>query len=197
MDPQTTYKYEVEKYHVRRSVKYHDYRRRFFDNLLNVSLFLAISSGPAMIFLSTIVDSENNADKLIGYLPAICASIFAGVALVGKAGVKAALHNELKTEFIRLRQDMERRANVSDQDVAEWTAARLAIETREPPINRVIDALCHNEVTQSMGVKDKTAYVRVLVWHRFVGPFTRYFDNSLRNYQENDKKSVWVSAAPF
>lgn len=190
--------YHDELFHLRRSVKYHDYRQRFFENVLNVSLFLAFASGPALVFL-TLTAYEPSAGaggmkEWLRYAPAVLTSIFTGVALIARAGTKAREHSELKVEFIRLRQDMERRRKAAtDEDaVAEWTAERLAIETKEPPINRVIDALCHNEVVQSMGIEDKTQYVRVLVWHRLLGPYTRYFDNGLRKYREGEKHSVWA-----
>ena len=188
--------YHNEMFHVRRSVKYHEYRQRFFENVLNVSLFLAFTSGPALVLLAITVGNGSSDDPhLIRYIPAILTSVFTGAALVAKAGTKANLHSELKVEFLRLRQDMEigrAEAQGSGQAVAEWTARRLGIETREPPINRVVGGLCHNEVLQSMGEKDDTQYVRVLVWHRLVGPFTRYFDNGLRQYKKGERRSVWV-----
>lgn len=177
---------------VRRSVKYHTYRQRFFENILNLSLFMALASGPALVFLATTADPpDGNWTK---YIPAIITSVFTGVALVGRVGAKANLHCQLKIEFIRLRQDMERRRGEAKDEgtVAEWTAQRLGIEAGEPPINRVVDGLCHNEVVEAMGIDDITQYVRVLVWHRLAGPFTRYFDNGLRKYEEGEKKSVWV-----
>ncbi len=186
--------YETEMYHVRRSVKYHDYRRRFFDNVLNFSLFLALLSGPAIVILS----GGESVAGVYAQSPAIITSIFAGVALVSKTSAKVMLHNDLKTEFIQLRREMELgRATATAEDVAKWTAERLRIEMREPPINRVIDALCHNEVVQSLGIEEKTEYVRVLKWHRLVGSFTRQFDSSLRHYEEDDKVSIWVSAYPL
>lgn len=199
--PSTQRLYKNEIFHVRRSVKYHDLRRRFFDNVLNVSLFLALASGPAFVFLSgaSPSDSQAHADW-VKYLPAVITSVFAGLALIAKAGTKSNLHNELKSDFIRLRQDMERGRhdeNMTEQDIANWTARRLDIETREPPINRVIDGICHNEVIQSMGIKTKTQYVRVLRGHRIVGPFTRAFDPGLRRYKKDEKAPSWmVESAP-
>ncbi len=190
--------YHDELFHVRRSVKYHDHRRRFFENVLNVALFLAFASGPALVFLAVAALEPPAAGAGTGgwlqYAPAVLTSIFTGAALVARVGAKAREHNELKVEFIRLRQDMERRRrDATDEDaVADWIAQRLAIETKEPPINRIVDALCHNEVVQSMGAKDKTQYVRVLVWHRLVGPYTRYFDNGLRKYRADESRSVWA-----
>ena len=187
-------RYDEELFHVRRSVKYHDHRRRFFENVLNVSLFLAFVGGPVFVLLSiTLQTDHKEASDWIKYTPILFTSVFTGVALVAKVGTKSNLHNELKVEFIRLRQDMERgRETMQDSDVSEWTAQRLAIETREPPINRVVDAICHNEVVQSMGIKKPTAYVRVLWGHRVVGPFVRSFDTGLRLYKKDEKGPAWV-----
>lgn len=189
--------YHNEIYHVRRSIKYHSHRQRFFENALNVSLFLAFGSGPVVVLLAVTADADADAAsnvEWLRYVPAIFTSVFTGAALVAKVGVKANLHGELKIEFIRLQQDMERRRlDAQDENaVADWTAQRLGIETREPPINRVVDGLSHNEVLHSMGEKDDTQYIRVLVWHRLVGSFTRYFDNGLRPYREGERRSVWV-----
>ena len=189
--------YRDELFHVRRSVKYHDHRRRFFENVLNISLFLALICGPSFLLLGMYAgqNADNTTVEVVDwlrYVPVILTSVFTGAALLSGTSSKSNLHNRLKTEFIRLRQEMERCQNREQSQVAEWTAKRLDIEVDEPPINRVVDAICHNEVLQSMGNTDATDYVRVLSWHRLIGPFTRYFDNNLRLYVQGEKGPNWI-----
>ena len=38
--------------------------------------------------------------------------------------------------------------------LAEFAARRLAIEADEPPVLRVLDALCHNELVTALGLDD-------------------------------------------
>ena len=182
-----------EMFHVRRSVKYHDNRWGFYDKILSASMFLALATGPALVALFAIESLRDMEPAWVRYLPAVFTSVFTGTALILRVNAKANLHSELRSSFIRLRKEMELgRGTMSDSDVAGWTAQRLDIETREFPINRVVDALCHNEVLQSMGVADHTKYVRVLTWHRIIGPYTRYFDKKLRLYQPGEKGPAWT-----
>ena len=189
--------YDDLHFHVRRSIKYHDHRKRFFENVLNWSIFIALVGGVAFIALSLYpadTSSGGSSVDLTRLLPGLITSLATSFALLSRASAKANLHNQIKTNFIRLRQEMERgRTDCTEEQIAEWRAQRLGIEVDEPPINRVVDAICHNEVTQSMGNEDARAYVRVLFRHRLVGIFTRHFDVSLRKYREGEKGPAVLS----
>lgn len=202
MDSEVKRLYEGELFHVRRSVKYHDQRKRFFENALNVAVFLALASGPMFMALGIGVDSAagtegtKNGSNFWKYVPGMITSVFAGMVLVSKAGAKANLHDRIKERFIELRQDMELAADtLTKQDVAKFTARRLGIEINEPPINRVVDAMSHNAVCQSMGEQRPTAYVKIKWRHRILGHFTRSFDSSLALYTKDDKGPGWLPRA--
>ena len=47
--------------------------------------------------------------------------------------------------------EMEGVEAVDARRIADWTRERLAIEAEEPPVLRVLDTLCHNELTRAMG----------------------------------------------
>ena len=203
MDSEVKRLYENELFHVRRSVKYHDHRKRFFENALNFAVFLALASGPMFMTLGIGIDSAAETDGTTNggsdfwkYVPGMITSVFAGMVLVSKAGAKANLHDRIRERFIELRQDMELAADTfTKQDVAKFTARRLGIEINEPPINRVVDAMSHNAVCQSMGEKRPTAYVKIRWRHRILGHFTRSFDTSLALYAEDDKGPGWLPRA--
>ena len=186
MDEATQAAYANELFHVRRSVKYHDRRNRFFENVLNGSMFVALIGGVAFIVLGLGMFSAQEME-MTRLIPGIITSMATAFALLSKSTMKSNLHNQLKARFIHLRQEMERNRDCTSGQVAEWTAQRLAIEVEEPPINRIVDAMCHNEVTYSMGHTEAQHYVRVRFWHRLFGPFTRYFDHRLRMYQEGER----------
>ena len=195
-------KYEKLLFGVRRSVKYHDRRRRFFENVVNFSMFVGLIGGVAFIGLGVHApdfdlahakaESASSVDW-VRVIPGTITSLAMAIALLSKATVKANLHNRLKVEFIRLRQDMERKPRHTKELVAEWTAQRLAIEADEPPINGVVDALCHNELSYSLGKTKPGSYVRIRWWHRLLGPFTRSLDDDIEMYKEGDEKGPWMS----
>ena len=45
-------------------------------------------------------------------------------------------------------------AGCDPERLAEWQAARLEIEANEPPVLRVLDALCHDEMIRVYGHGD-------------------------------------------
>ena len=165
-------------FHVICSVKYHSRRRRFYENVNNLMLFLAFLYSTATIssLLDVFVVAHLN-------LPAIIISMLLGITLVGRVGVKANDHNDLKRRFIRLQQSMELgRATMDETKIAGWREQRLQIEMDELPINRVVHAQCYNEVVKSLKILRDTEkrYVKIGFRHRAFGWITRAFDDSLK-----------------
>ena len=66
-----------------------------------------------------------------------------GQPAVFAPGLGARQHNDLAREFIGLERDLVRVGDVTPERLAELTARRLDIEAAEPPILRVLDAMCH------------------------------------------------------
>ena len=166
-------------FHVNCSVKYHARRRRHFENLNNGALFFAFLFSTAT--MSSLLGSES--ESLLTELPAIFTSVLVGVTLVGRVAAKASDHNDLKRRFIRLQQAMERgRESMNQAAIAGWWEERLEIEADEAPINRVVHALCYNEVVKSQKrIKDTDKkYVKILARHWVFGRLTRAFDDSLK-----------------
>lgn len=203
MDDRTRKLYGDEMFHVRRSVKYHDRRKRFFESVMSFALFLGFVAGPSFVLIGMYTDGsapiQGQEDTAVAvadwvkYVPAIVTSIVTGWALLAKANIKANLHDRLRSDYIRLRQEMERaKTDCTEQDVARFTATRTAIEDGEPPVKRVVDAICHNEVCLSLGVRKITSYVKVQPWHRWFGSFTHLFDEGPRLYRQDEKAPNWM-----
>lgn len=170
-------------FHVHCSIKYHARRRRFFENVNNMALFVAFLFSTAT--MSSLLDIPAGASGLVaflGELPAVATSVLIGLSLVGRVGTKANDHNDLKRRFIRLQQRLERdRGEVDEAIVGRLVEERLAIEADEPPINRVVQARCYNEVVKSLNTVQDTdkRFIKIRWRHRTLGWLTRAFDDSL------------------
>ena len=129
---------------IRRSARYHVKYQRVFDRIkigLNV---LTLTAGGATAILASLEASV--------FWYAVATSILAASSVVLDPDRVARLHNDLAREFI----DLERAAIAKEieptrEDVRELTDQRLLIEAKEPPPNRVIDAMAHNDLVRAMG----------------------------------------------
>ena len=133
---------------VRRSVRYHVRRERYFDRAHHFGAFVAALSGSA-----TITALLAGHPVLVTVAAAATALCGAGEMVFGLAR-KARLHSNLAHEFIAL----EKALIVAGEDLAEsrlreFEAVRLDIEAREPPVLRVLDAMCHDELVTALGIE--------------------------------------------
>nr|DAH57964.1 MAG TPA: SMODS and SLOG-associating 2TM effector domain family 4 [Caudoviricetes sp.] len=130
------------KFGVRRSCRYHDRRRAYFDTLHKITNVLTILLAGSVVF-SIAHEGSKDPSWLIGI--ALLASLLSAVDLVVGYAQKANLHRELKIRFAQLEIDIL----TGGEDKAalrEFTKARLTIEKDEPPVYRALDILCQNEL---------------------------------------------------
>lgn len=134
---------------IRRSVRYHNRRRLFFDRFhkITVSLSLIFGSVTVSIALSQV------ARPVVSVFAALVA-VFAAIDLVFDAPQFARIHNDLARRFIDLEREMVVLPSLSEEDIRNFTARRLEIEADEPPVLRVLNILCHNELMRAMGYAD-------------------------------------------
>jgi hypothetical protein len=71
----------------------------------------------------------------------------------------------------------------------ELVAERLAIEEKEPPILRVLDTLCHNELIRAEGY-DKTSYVKVNRVQRLLALFVDFNQSALETVARSESPPV-------
>ena len=134
---------------VRRSVRYHMRRQRFFERWHMFTSAMAVIFGSATVVMVL--------SKLSPWLTAgaaIIVTVFSAVDLVVGTSKAAGLHNDLARRFIALEKNMVLVGDPTEEDNRQFTADRLAIEADEPPILRVLDVLCHNELMRAMGFPD-------------------------------------------
>ena len=143
---------------VRRSVRYHTHRRRFYESWNTFTLIVALAGGSAAA-----------AAFLASAAPTLPAAVAALVALAGAADVAVGTsrlgnrHAVLAMRFIDLEKRFAHDRNLTDEEHEELVRARLDIEATEPPALRLLDVICHYELLKALGDKGKTP---VIPWWR-------------------------------
>lgn len=134
---------------VRRSARYHNRRRMFFDRLHKITVSLSIIFGSATVSVAL----SQAGRPWVSALAAMVA-VFGAIDLVFDAPQFARLHNDLARKFIDLEKEMVILPSLTGEHIRSFTAKRLEIESEEPPVLRVLNILCHNELMRAMGYAD-------------------------------------------
>ncbi len=128
---------------VRRSIRYHSRRQAFFERLDRWSAFVLLLLGSGAV---ASVLQDNKTWALIAGLGVTCVS---GLNLVFGFGVRASRHAQFVKDFTRFETRLQ--DDDSDETVAAVAKERLGVEAAEPPVMRVLDVICHNELLTAMG----------------------------------------------
>lgn len=158
----------ITMFGVRRSARYHERRRAFFEGVNTTILFLQVAAGSLAV--GTWIKSAHSEVGLIAL--AGLAGLLAAVNLVVGTQRKATLHSSLAQQFLRLERDMlpfEADREVSSEKVTEFQQARIELEETEPPKLRVIDLLCHNELVMGVSAYRNGKIYDVPAWKRWLG----------------------------
>ncbi len=144
---------------VRRSMRYHEARRAFFDGLHRVTAGLTVLLAGSVLF------DLARPGETAGWLLALAAVLSAWDVVVGYAAA-GARHQALKTRFGALEMALLDGA-ADDATWASHQRARLVIEQDEPPVYRMLDTVCHNDVMIAEGFSAGSShYVSVSPWQR-------------------------------
>jgi hypothetical protein len=142
---------------VRRSIRYHTRRRKFFDALSVWADFLIIISGGTALAFAV---GEPVKNKVTAVLAGII-SLIGTLDLVIGFSTKARDYHDLVKEFSALEREMTLMdTNRTQENLAKFINRRLEIEEEEPPILRVLNNYCHNELCRATG-KDKKYWVKI------------------------------------
>ena len=138
---------------IRRSIRYHMRRCRFFDSVSRVTSGASLIFGSSTLFMLL----YDKGPSWLAILPALvgAASI---IALVYEAPRMARLHSDLARRSIELEQKMVLTESPDESDIRQFTAQKLAIEIDEPPVHRVLDLLCRNEMILAEGQDESQLY---------------------------------------
>jgi hypothetical protein len=171
MNQQLLSENDLEKVHcllfgIRRSIRYHNRRRRFFDLVAKWSDALTAISGSATIVSVVSVKT--------GPLPitlAAATAILSAVNLVFDTKGNARLHHDLARQFTNVEKNLIKK-DLTRAQLDQAEADRLDIEAGEPPVLRVLDLICHNELSKALGYGRNAEY-NVTCWRAI---FANFFD---------------------
>lgn len=152
---------------VRRSIRYHSRRRMFFDRWQTVTSAVSVVFGSATVV--TILGA--NSPKF-AVMAAVVVTLASAVDLVVGTAKAARDHSDLAKRFISLEQAINGTQELDERTITQLENSRLDIEKDEPPVLRVLDTLCHNELMRAMGY-DHHDFKRVAWYQRF---FAQFFD---------------------
>lgn len=159
---------------VRRSVRYHNRRRAWFDRLDQTTNVLSLIFGSAAIYG---VLSQANANLAV--FSAATVTVFSAINLVVGSSQRARTHFDFARKFFELEREMNLVTKVSDESLRTITSERLSIEKDEPPVLRVLDSICYNEQILSMDYPTDQMIV-VGFWQRFFSPVLDFQASNLR-----------------
>lgn len=174
MEANLTDNWEGLLFDIRRSVRYHNRRRAFFDRLDQTTNVLSLIFGSAAIYG---VLSQANPNWAV--LSAAVVTIFSAVNLVVGSSQRARAHFDFARKYFELEQKMILVPDASEEVVREMTVERLSIEKDEPPVLRVLDSICYNEQLLAMDYPEDQM-VRVGFWQRFLSPVMDFQASKLR-----------------
>ena len=133
---------------VRRSIRYHSRRQAFFERADRCTDFMLLLLGSGAVALA--LQDHKTYTLAAGFGVAFIST----VKLVFTFGFNAGRHTQFVKDFTRLEKRLH--ADASDETIAAVTQERLDIEAGEPPVKRVLDVICHNELLAAMGYDAKT-----------------------------------------
>ena len=132
---------------IRRSVRYHDHRRKFYLNLRAWINFFTIIAGSATV--ASAVSASGS--QLVQWLAGAFVAVLAAFDLVVGTADKATLHTDLYRRFIRLEKRLLNSEAESMEALTSIESEQLDIEMDEPPVYHALNRSCHNEILRSEG----------------------------------------------
>lgn len=168
---------EVRKllFAVRRSRRYHQARRRFFDRWNTITNAITFVFGSVAIYTVLAL-----ADKpIVTILLAAAVSLAAVLNFVFGTTRKARLYHDLARDFINLESRILSVEKPTHEDLKQWTARRHEIEAGEPPVKEVLDILMHNKQALAQEIPEgKTIEERIYHVNAFQRALAQYIDVS-------------------
>lgn len=150
---------------VRRSIRYHDRRRSFFERMHRLTSVLTIILAGGVLFELAGTGSPAKWLQVVG----VVAATLAALDMVVGYSSRATQHANLRSRFADL-EIFVLKEGLAPDVWQRHQLDRLAIERDEPPIYRALDLLCHNEMLQAEGFSREKApehFASVNIWQRY------------------------------
>ena len=107
----------------------------------------------------------------------VATTLVSAVSLVLGSARMARLHDDLAKRFIKLECEMLKDPDASQEQLQSYCERRLEIEQDEPPVKRVLDILCHNELARAEGRADE---YHVGFFQRCFAQFFDFFPDAIK-----------------
>lgn len=161
--PDNVIKFDKERHDllwgVRRSVRYHMARKRFFLNWHHITSTLVVifTSSAATVLLTTAFDISGSGAVVVAALAAV-AAIAAALDMTLNVTQRAWTHGDLAKQWINLERDIVKSNPRDEAALKAFQDQRLAIEMDEPPVLEVLDIQIHNALCKAQGYAQSQHY---------------------------------------
>lgn len=163
---------------VRRSIRYHQRRRSFFDRLDKISNMLSLIFGSVAVYGTL---QENS--KEIALIASGLVTVFASINLVLSSASRARDHTDFMRKYVELEKLML--GAESEERLLDVAGRRLSIEAEEPPVLHVLNAICHNETMRAMGFTKKEL-PKIGPIQTLVAQFFDFCESDIQNPKANN-----------
>jgi hypothetical protein len=163
---------------VRRSIRYHDRRRAFFERMHRLTSVLTIVLAGGVLFEL----AGTGSPALWLQVVSLFAVVLAALDMVVGYAASANLHAGLRGQFAQLEIDVLS-GGIDESVWHQHQVKRLGIEADEPPVYRALDLLCHNELLTAYGFKREKKpeeFATVSRWQRATAHFFHWPDIASR-----------------
>ena len=157
---------------IRRSVRYHMHRRRFYEIWNTVTIVLGVAGGSTAFtgFVATFPPEF----ALFPPIAALIVTVFSAVDLAVGTARMADRHADFARQFIHLEKEFSHDKSLTDKEHERIVGERLDIEAGEPAPLRLLDVMCHYEILKSLG--DARTPPRIPFWRRIFVHFVSQSD---------------------
>lgn len=155
------------EFDIRRSIRYHERRRAFFSTANKLSQAASVLFGSAAV-VSILKEWE---PALI--VSALVVTLLSTLNLVFGTVSASYTHAELGKRFVDLQRKVLT-SEATEENYRKFVDERLMIERDEPPIKRVVDLMCHNEMVYAGGY-DSSEFVAIPPYRRATAHFINWY----------------------
>ncbi|HEY5238135.1 MAG TPA: hypothetical protein VIJ62_07125 [Rhizomicrobium sp.] len=138
---------------VAKSMRYHAYRRSFWEMLDNWTKCLVVFSGTAV--LVSIVGEKTFLAQLFAFVVAFLSAIDVVLGFSSRART----HDSLYKQFCRLQSEISKVTQPTEANIAAWRSSRLEIELEEPTTLDWLERRSAFEEAKSRGVEIRPGWV--------------------------------------
>lgn len=134
-----------------KSIRYHAYRRSFWQALDHWSKILSVITGTAVVV--TALGNYGSTSKVM----AIGVALTSAADVIFGFGDRANRHDNLYRDWCRLQQRLLEKTELSLGDIAKFKAKRLRIERDEPGVIDLLERRCAAEETIARGQEPRNS----------------------------------------